>query len=90
MYFPIRHLSSSLCILATVSNSRGCITGHYKLERYTAQDKVIESISAIEKKCLPRTLALSAGWSTPRFTSSHQHYQYTVAQMSRLIGTLPL
>ena len=78
MYFPVRHLSSLLCILDIASNSRGCITDHLKLERYAAQDKVIESITALEKKCLPRTLALSAGESTPHYTSSPQHYLYTL------------
>ena len=64
-HLAIRNLSSSLGILAKISSSNGCIKDSYKLEKYVAQEKVIESISSIEKKSLPRSLALSAGGCKP-------------------------
>lgn len=57
--FPV--FVSAKCILAPVLSIAGLPEDDVEIIRYKAQPYIVESISGLDKKSLPRSLALSAG-----------------------------
>lgn len=61
LFFPV--FVTAKCILAPVLSNAGLPEDDVVIIRYKAQPYIFESICSIDKKSLPRSLALSAGKS---------------------------
>ena len=61
LLFPV--FVTAKCILAPLLSIAGLPEDDVEIIRYKAQPYIVESISGLDKKSLPRSLALSAGIS---------------------------